>query len=157
MSQIISAAPTPHDAIQQLMRLVRDLFCVEAGTLYRYDQASDELVFEVVFGSQQALLDRSAMPAGRGIAGAAFRNGEPLLIADVSRDARFAREYDRQSGFQTRSMLCVPLVVAGRRWGVLQLINKLDGDFTASDLLTLRMVSFMTPVVEALGSLVTER
>jgi hypothetical protein len=46
MNQILAAASSPRDAIQQLMMLVSDLFCVGAGTLYHYDDAQDQLVKE---------------------------------------------------------------------------------------------------------------
>jgi putative methionine-R-sulfoxide reductase with GAF domain len=157
MSQIIAAAPSPREAVQQLMMLVRDLFAVEAGTLYRYDEHYDRLVFEVVFGSQQALLDQLVMPAGRGIAGSVMHSGDAALVNDTAGDPRFAWEYDRMTGFESRSMLCVPLEAAGCRWGVLQLINKTEGPFTAEDLLTLRMISFLAPVVAALEAYEAEQ
>lgn len=157
MGRLIADAPSPQAAVQQLMILVRDLFCVEAGTLYRYDAELDRLVFELVFGSQQALLSRIAMPAGRGIAGWVMRSAEPLLVADVAGDTRFAAEYDEKTGFETRSMLCVPLRVGGQTWGVLQLLNKLDGEFTDGDLLALRLVAALEPVVAALGQFEAER
>lgn len=157
MGEHIAAAPTPRKGILQLMTLVRDLFCVEAGTLYRYDESKERLVFEFVFGSKQALLEQMVMPTGRGVAGAVVQTGEPLLIADTGRDKRFAHEFDHSTGLTTRSLLCVPLEADGRRWGALQLINKLDGEFSEDDLLTLRMVSHLPAVVEALSAYEVEQ
>lgn len=141
LSRSISAARSPHAALMQLMLTVRDLFGVEAGTLYRFERAASHLIFEVVIGPHQEALYQQRLPIDRGLAGWVVRNGEPLLIPDVRRDPRFEGMFDHQSGFQTRSVLCVPLVVGGQVWGVIQLINKLNGDFNERDLLILRILA----------------
>lgn len=139
--QHLEAAQTPGEAVRQLMLVVRDRFAVEAGTLYRYDDRAGTLAFELVFGPYQALLQQMTMPANQGIAGWVFQHEEPVIIPDARRDARFNAQFDQRTGFETRSLLCVPLWAGGRPWGVLQLINKLDGAFTAVDLMVLRMLA----------------
>ena len=37
------------------------------------------------------------------------QTGEPVLSNDVTKDPRWASSYDKQSGFQTRSLICAPL------------------------------------------------
>jgi GAF domain-containing protein len=125
------------------MLTVRDLFGVEAGTLYRFDRPSSQLIFEVVIGPHQEQLYQQRLPIDRGLAGWVVRNGEPLLIPDVRRDPRFEGMFDHQSGFQTRSVLCVPLIKHGEVCGVIQLINKLNGEFNERDLLLLRVIAAM--------------
>jgi len=143
LSRAIGAARSPHDALMQLMLTIRDLFGVEAGTLYRFDRPASQLVFEVVIGPHQETLYQQRLPIDRGLAGWVVRNGEPLLIPDVRRDPRFEGMFDHQSGFQTRSVLCVPLLVRGQVCGVIQLINKLNGEFNERDLLVLRILASM--------------
>jgi sigma-B regulation protein RsbU (phosphoserine phosphatase) len=152
MSRSITTAPSPRHAIVQLMRTIRDLFGVEAGTLYRFDQATEQLVFAVVLGPHPESLYQQRLPIDRGLAGWVVRNGEPLLIPDVGRDSRFEGMFDHQSGFQTRSVLCVPLIAMGEVRGVLQLINKLNGTFTERDLLLLRILATMGALADAIDS-----
>ncbi|MEI7644178.1 MAG: GAF domain-containing protein [Chloroflexales bacterium] len=137
----VTMAQTAQDALLKLMTIVRDLISIEAGTLFRLDPSDQRLVFEVVFGPFQNELSQRRLSLDRGIAGWVARHGESLLIPDVHQDARFEATFDRQTGFQTRSMLCVPLVALGQVRGVLQLINKTDGEFTKSDLSLLRITA----------------
>jgi GAF domain-containing protein len=152
LSRNICAACSPHDVLMQLMLTIRDLFGVEAGTLYRFDRPASQLVFEVVIGPHQETLYQQRLPIDRGLAGWVVRNGEPLLIPDVGRDSRFEGMFDHQSGFQTRSVLCVPLIVRGQVCGVIQLINKLNGEFNERDLLILRILATMGALAAAADS-----
>lgn len=157
MSRGISAARSSQDALVHLMSTIRDLFGVEAGTLYRFDRATEQLVFEVVLGPHQEALYQRRLSIDCGIAGWVVRNSEPLLIPDVRRDPRFEGKFDDQSGFRTRSILCVPMIAMGQVRGVIQLINKLNGDFNERDLLLLRILSTMGALVEAVASQLFER
>ena len=73
-------------------------------------------------------------PADRGIAGAAFREGALINVQDAQTDPRFYGEIDRQTGFTTRTLLAVPLRgIDNEVIGVLELLNKRGGTFTATD------------------------
>jgi len=75
------------------------------------------------------------MKRGEGIVGAVVESGEPLVINDVSKDPRFYKNVDDDTGFQTRSILCVPLHTVNRLWGAIEVLNKLDGgEFDDDDL-----------------------
>ncbi|MEI7768625.1 MAG: GAF domain-containing protein [Chloroflexales bacterium] len=137
----VTLAQTAQDALLKLMTIVRDLVSVEAGTLFRLDPSDQRLVFEVVLGPFQNELSQRRLSLDQGIAGWVARHGESLMFPDVRQDSRFEATFDQQTGFQTRSMLCVPLVALGQVRGVLQLINKTDGEFTKSDLSLLRITA----------------
>lgn len=74
-------------------------------------------------------------PVGTGIAGAVAQSGKPIRIDDAYTDARFNREVDRQTGFRTRSILCLPIKNReGQVFAVAQLLNRRDGQpFDARD------------------------
>src|SRR5262249_24036934 len=68
------------------------------------------------------------------IAGHVAATGETINIPDAYEDPRFNPAFDRQSGYRTRSILCMPLVARdGERLGPLQVLNKRVGTFTADD------------------------
>jgi diguanylate cyclase (GGDEF)-like protein len=60
--------------------------------------------------------------------------GKPAIVNDAPRDARFSARVDTRTQFETRSILCAPLVSRGRTIGVLEIINKQAGPFTRADL-----------------------
>jgi adenylate cyclase len=69
-----------------------------------------------------------------GIAGAVFQTGQSILVDDAYADARFNPRIDRETGYTTKTILCVPLRTAkGNVIGVAQALNKIGGSFTARD------------------------
>jgi sigma-B regulation protein RsbU (phosphoserine phosphatase) len=74
------------------------------------------------------------LPVGTGIAGHVARTGETINLKDAWKDKRFFSGFDLRSGFQTKSMLCVPMKNRrGEIIGVLQVINKKRGIFDKED------------------------
>lgn len=72
---------------------------------------------------------------GRGLAAEVARGGAAMVSDDPYADRRFDPSVDARTGFRTRSVLVVPIDSRdGARVGVLQVVNKIDGSFTATDL-----------------------
>ncbi|MDO8282318.1 MAG: sensor domain-containing diguanylate cyclase [Thermodesulfovibrionia bacterium] len=114
------------------------LLGVEAGSLLLLDQDSDELFFEVAVGNKSDEINLVRFKKDLGIAGWVATNSQPVLIHDVSSDKRFYIGIDEISGFNTRSMVCVPVRDKDKIIGVLQLINKIDGNFDNDDVMILQ-------------------
>ena len=74
------------------------------------------------------------MPADKGIAGTVVQTGQSLLVPDVHRDPRFYSQVDQQTGGETQSILCAPLRTQHGIIGVIECINKREGEFTQTDL-----------------------
>lgn len=107
----------------------------DAGSLMLHDPKTDELRFEVIEGGGKEALEGRRMSSTSGIAGWVFTHGEPVIVDDVTRDSRFFDEFDKRSGFRTASLICVPLIVTGKKIGVLEVLNKRASDhFSQSDL-----------------------
>lgn len=116
----------------QLVPEVARLLGAERATVYLADAARGELVSLVAMGMDFKEL---RFPLTRGIAGAAASGTAVVNVADAHRDSRFNPEFDRHSGFRTRSVLAAPMRdAAGTLVGVLQVLNKRRGGrFTAED------------------------
>ena len=68
------------------------------------------------------------IPLGTGIAGAVAQSGQAINIPDAYADERFNPQVDRQTGFRTRSILCLPVKnQLGEVFAVAQLLNRKDG------------------------------
>jgi putative methionine-R-sulfoxide reductase with GAF domain len=146
----MSSAETKQDMLVQLMAFVRDAINVEAGTLYQLDQQARELIFSIVVGPHQEELYQKRISIEHGIVGWVARNGEPLLIPDVQKDARFEQTFDKKTGFQTRLVLCVPIRAHHTTLGVIQLINKISDSFNEHDLLLLQIAAGVGSLVHLL-------
>jgi sigma-B regulation protein RsbU (phosphoserine phosphatase) len=104
----------------------------ERGTVYLLDKEENELVSRILRGDE---IDEIRLPLGQGISGCVAENGEALIIPDAYADRRFNRDFDRQTGFRTKSVLCAPLIKGeGEILGVIQLLNKKEGEFKAEDI-----------------------
>jgi signal transduction histidine kinase len=71
---------------------------------------------------------------GQGIAGWVAQRGESVIVTNAPDDPRFFSGIDEQTGFLTRSLIAVPLRVRGAVTGVLEVVNKQQGDFDTNDL-----------------------
>lgn len=69
-----------------------------------------------------------------GVVGATFQTGRSIIIDDAYADPRFNPTIDRETGYVTKTVLCVPLRTAkGDVIGVAQALNKAGGLFTEHD------------------------
>ena len=120
--------------IDSIAKSSKELLNAEASSLLLYDDNMD-LRFEYVEGAASAFLKGKAVKLGEGITGWAAQEKRPVIVNDVQGDPRFAKRFDKDSGFITKAILCVPLVFSGRDLGVLEVINKRvgDGNFTEED------------------------
>jgi GAF domain-containing protein len=101
---------------------------VTAASIALHDAATNQLVFRAAAGPQGEGVVGLAMASHEGIAGYAFSTGQPLAIADVATDARFGRETAERTGYVPRSLLAVPLVDGEGVIGVMEWLDRADGN-----------------------------
>ena len=132
ISQKMSGMDSLDEVLTGLVEVTTTELSAERGTLFLNDPETNELYSRVAQGNfhrEIRLLNNS------GIAGHVFTNGEGVIIDDAYADPRFNRTIDEQTGFKTRSILCVPISTAkGDVIGVAQVLNKQKGPFTKGDL-----------------------
>jgi putative ABC transport system ATP-binding protein len=105
-----------------------ELLEVERASLFLVDAERGELWLKVAQEEGGRPVD-VRLPLGSGIAGEVARTGRALRVDDAYAHPLFNPEVDRQTGFRTRSVLCVPVGDrAGRVFAVAQLLNKRGGE-----------------------------
>lgn len=103
----------------------------EAASVILYDELTDELYFRVALGDsgdQETLKREVRLKPGQGIAGATALERVTIHVPDVKQDPRFYGDADEMTRFETRNILAVPMIERNRLVGVLELVNKLDGE-----------------------------
>jgi sigma-B regulation protein RsbU (phosphoserine phosphatase) len=134
MSQRISEKKDIDVLLHEIMDSCKEITNAEASSLLIYDEKENNLYFEVALGTGGEAVKKITCNMGEGIAGWVAQNREPLLVPDCYADERFNPAFDKQSGFRTKSMLCVPMLKDEKLVGVIQVINKKDGkQFTGRD------------------------
>ena len=121
----------PRKVIELVVEKIRQLIPSEAWSLLMVDEEKQELVFEAALGAKGAR--RRRLPpedrgGRRGLGGADAASPRSSTTPRATRASR--ARVDTRTQFETRSILCAPLVSRGRTIGVLEIINKLGGRFT---------------------------
>ncbi len=99
----------------------------EAASIMLINERANALEFVVATGEKKNRLETLTVPMGEGIAGWVAVNGQAQIVNDTSSDPRFTGKVDEESGFTTRQILAVPLMLDKVIIGVLEVINSNDG------------------------------
>jgi len=136
LSQILYAALTVTDS--------------SAGSLLLRDPETDELVFVLVHGGRQDVLQGYRLDKGAGVVGWAAAHKEPVIVNQPRQDWRFSSQVDETFSFQTQNLMALPLIARGRVLGVLEVLNKFSGEgYTDSDLDLLSLLGLVSAEVLA--------
>lgn len=113
-------------AMQGVLNIVSTAMHAEAGTLWQLSRVDGLIRAQATYNGSD--LSGIYLLPGEGIAGQVIKETTPVMISDCQKDQRWAGKVDKDTGFCTRSMLCVPLCgTDGTAFGCIQLINKTDG------------------------------
>ena len=118
--------------LQKIISTISTMLDCERATLFINDEKTNELYTEVGEGLDEKSVIR--FPNHLGIAGTVFTSGESVNIPHAYADLRFNPSFDKQTGFFTRSILCMPVFnKEGKAIGVSQVLNKRGGSFNTED------------------------
>ena len=118
--------------LQKIITTISTMLDCERATLFINDEKTNELYTEVGEGLDEKCTIR--IPNHLGISGTVFTSGKAVNIPHAYADLRFNPSFDKQTGFFTRSILCMPVFSkAGKTIGVSQVLNKRGGSFNAED------------------------
>ena len=134
IGQSLTSSLSLDDIFQQILFSVRSAIGAGDISVGLIDPESQELILEKsMMGPEFSSLPPIRLKLGQGVAGWVAKTGQPLNVPDAYADPRFFSGPDSTSGFVTRSILCVPLIVDGEVIGVMEAMNKDSGLFVDSD------------------------
>lgn len=134
VSQAITSTLHLQETLTIIMKHVAQLLNTAAASVVLHDKARDDVWFAAASGEGADFVQGMRLAIGQGIAGWVVQHSEPVLVPDVSRDTRWFKGFDQDSGFTTRSILCVPLRSKGETIGAIEAVNKKSGVFDQEDL-----------------------
>lgn len=117
-----------------------DITNTRDGSLLAMDEDTNELVFAAVRGEVDVPLGWRRIPSGKGIAGWVVEHRRSIIVNEPRADERFYDTLDAMFEFRTSCILAAPLVGAGRVLGVIEVLNRRNGQLFSTgdqDLLTL--------------------
>ena len=139
-NQSLAHIESLNELLPQLLDLAQEVTNAEASSLLLYNPTADVLEFALAKNealgeeTEQILKSKVELKMGEGLAGWVAANRKPVIIRDVQRDKRFFKYADHYTGFETRTLLCVPIVYGEELLGVIEVLNSKEGPcFTKED------------------------
>jgi HD-GYP domain-containing protein (c-di-GMP phosphodiesterase class II) len=111
--------------LEKIMDYALSITSSEAGSILLLDNGA--LVFKIVRGEKTQQLTGTSLEKGKGIIGWVAETGMPVRISNAAQDKRFNPDVDAITGYETKTILCVPLKTNSAVIGVLELLNKSEG------------------------------
>lgn len=130
-----------------VIQAINEKMQVETGSILLRDPASDEIYFAKVLKGKIEQFQSVRLKVGQGVVGWVIAMGKSVIVQDATIDPRWYADVDRDTGFRTESILCVPLLAGSQAIGAIELLNKFGGKFTPADLQL--MESIAAPVAIA--------
>lgn len=94
----------------------------------------ETLYFKEAVGPGSETLKKISFPLNEvSIAGWTAINKTPLIVNDVNKDERHYKKVDKTLDYETKNILCVPLLWGSDVLGVMEVVNKIDGSFDEKD------------------------
>lgn len=119
------------ELLQRIAEASTQLLAAERASIFLWDQANRMLVGRPALGVEDSEL---RLPDDAGVVGQVVRTGEPRRVDRDEAQREVDRRVDRELGFETRNLLCVPLrSPRGDSFGAFEMLNKIGGDFTDED------------------------
>ena len=116
----------------------------ERSSVFLFQHWNEHLA---VFSSLDLDKNEVRIPKSCGVAGWVFVNRKPAVVNNAYQDSRFYKKVDDMTGFNTRNLICTPLLDSKENClGTLQSLNKNKGDFTTDDLELLNLAAGMVAV-----------
>lgn len=113
----------------------------EAGSILELNHEDQILFFRAMVGTSSDTIASVSVPMGQGIAGYVAESKQPMVIDDVSENKQHLKSIDKFVGFKTKSLVAIPMLIQGKTFGVLELLNRVGEDtFSQSDV---EVISFI--------------
>jgi diguanylate cyclase (GGDEF)-like protein len=139
IGKLVGSDLDPGILLSRIAELVCQLVGAKACSVMLLDGDRKRLLAKAAYGLRTERMHTLSFQVGEGVAGWVVEHGEPALIADVTKDARFVTLPGNQTPIG--SMLCVPLLARSERVGVVTATSEHANAFHADDLELMRFIS----------------
>ena len=143
LSQTLALSLDLKKTLTLAVKRIAGFMQAEAASMFLIEPGSDLLECMICVGPVD--IRGLKLSVGQGVVGRTVAENKPQVVLDAQTDARVNVRVDAETGFVTRSILCVPLATAQGPIGALEVINRRDGSlFDAADAEILRLIAAPT-------------
>ena len=120
--------------LKRIDAVAEKLLDAEASSIMLLDEDKETLSFKIATGEKGGVIQKMKVKVGQGIAGIVAQEKKPIIVNDAANDPRFTGQLDKESGFKTRSLICVPMFIENELVGIVEVLNKKGrSGFSAAD------------------------
>jgi len=141
LSVILNSTLDLNELLQTITVTATELLDCEASSILLYDEKHPRLYFAAATGSDPAALAKIPVPIEGSLAGTIFRTNQPMILNNVEQDPRHYTMVSDKVKFKTQTLLGVPMPIKDRTMGVLEAINKRNGEFKERDVAILSVTA----------------
>ncbi len=146
ISLILNSTLALQPLLDYLMNAATEISNAEAASILLVDKNTNELFFTAASNASGQGLIGMVVPIEDSIAGRIIEEGRAVIIADAAHEPRHYRQVGEQIGFETRNILGVPMRIRDKLVGVLEVVNKKEGEFGEDDLRHIGILSSQAAV-----------
>ncbi|HET7143815.1 MAG TPA: GAF domain-containing sensor histidine kinase [Anaerolineales bacterium] len=133
--------------MRSILSAAAELTGSETASVLEYDEAKQDLYYKYVPWFHRDIIKNARVRLNESAAGWVYQQVKPLLINDVTTDPRYYSKTDGWEGFNTTSVLGVPLLLHEKPVGVFEVFNKMDGEnYSDEDVLIMESLASLAAI-----------
>jgi signal transduction protein with GAF and PtsI domain len=107
-----------------LLSVMKNVKC-EAGSILEVNHEKRAIFFRAATGISSDRIMHFLIPMGKGIVGYVAESRQPLVVSNVDESSIHLKSIPKTVGFETRNLVALPILIRGKIYGVLELINRI--------------------------------
>ncbi len=133
-THILESLTEQTDLYEEIKKLVNCIYKVKNWSIFRLDETTNQLFFTILESDSEEVLKQIPIKLGEGIAGQVASSGIPQIVCKVTKEENnFTKSVDALTGFDTQSIIAVPIMYKDKVLGVFELINVSDPELFKTD------------------------
>lgn len=141
ISAILNSTLKPDILLQNILQSAAELLECSVISILLYDERVKELRFAATTSVNIDQLEQIPVPLDNSLAGTIYTENRHLVINNTKDDPRHYDEVGEEVGLQVDSLLGVPMRIMDRVTGVIEALNKKEGEFTDFDVSLLLVIA----------------
>ncbi len=141
ISGILNSTLKPDLLLETILDIAADLLDCREVSILLYNEREKELRFAAATSIHKDQLEKIPVPLENSLAGTIFTENRHLVINNTREDPRHYNEVSEEVDYQVDSLLGVPMRIKDRVTGVIEALNKIEGEFSNFDVSLLLVVA----------------
>ena len=133
LQRILLQYTEPEEMLRQMLLKCQELLDVVSAAVFLKDELSGELWLRLGLSGPKPITQMHRIPTGQSITGLVAKTNQVMMVNDPAADPRLQAALEWPEKGTIRNLIAAPLLLSNSTIGVLRLLNRRQGEFTAED------------------------